>query len=76
MVIWSSNEPVELFKPLLEVDDIASKVDGVVNDEANPHLGNGIGVDLLAELSQHVGCKGLTIAHLLDVGTVFGDDVE
>ena len=33
-------------------------------------------MDLLAELSQHVGGECLSVAHLLDVRTVFSDDVE
>lgn len=76
LVIWRGDEFVELFEPLLEIDYITGKVDGVVDDKADPHFGNGVRVDLLAELSQHISCEGFPAAHLLDVGTVSSNDIE
>ena len=35
-----SDESVELFKPFLEVDDVACEIDGGVDDETDPHLGH------------------------------------
>ena len=55
-MMYQSIGPKDECDALLEVDDVVCEVDCRIDGEADPHFGNGVRVDLFAELTQYVGC--------------------